>query len=77
MTATGPLALKWLLFQENLPNMTWHEVQARLIEVQKEEQMCIHQKELTQLGLYRTVLAIYISFFCFTNNLKLVFNDKY
>ena len=33
--------------------MTWHEVQRRLLEVQKEQQMCIHKQELTELGLYR------------------------
>ena len=38
------------LFQSDLPNMTWHEVQAKLLEVQKEQQMCIHKKDLTQLG---------------------------
>ena len=36
----------------DLPNMTWHEVQKRLIEVQKEQQMCIHKTELTQLDIY-------------------------
>lgn len=39
------------LFQRDLPNMTWHEVQAKLLDVQKEQQMCIHKTELTQLGI--------------------------
>ena len=30
--------------------MTWHEVQTKLLDVQKEQQMCIHKTELTQLG---------------------------
>ena len=37
-------------FQNDLPNMTWHEVQTKLLDVQKEQQMCIHKTELTQLG---------------------------
>ena len=36
--------------QEELNNMTWHEVQRRLLDVQKEQQMCVHKSELTQLG---------------------------
>ena len=38
------------LLQDELNNMTWHEVQRRLLDVQKEQQMCIHKLELTQLG---------------------------
>ncbi|XP_033762033.1 autophagy-related protein 9A-like [Pecten maximus] len=39
-----------------LPNMTWHEVQRCLLEVQKEQQMCIHKQELTELDLYHRIL---------------------
>lgn len=39
-----------------LPNMTWHEVQGRLLEVQKEHQMCVHKRELTQLDIYHRIL---------------------
>ncbi|KAK3105011.1 hypothetical protein FSP39_015123 [Pinctada imbricata] len=39
-----------------LPNMTWHEVQRRLLEVQKEQQMCIHKQELTELDIYHRIL---------------------
>ena len=38
------------VFQNDLSNMTWHEVQTKLLDVQKEQQMCIHKTELTQLG---------------------------
>jgi len=31
--------------------MTWHEVQRKLLEAQKELQMCIHKAELTELGM--------------------------
>lgn len=36
--------------QSELLNVTWHEVQMRLLEVQLEQQMCIHKQQLTQLG---------------------------
>ncbi|XP_078320692.1 autophagy-related protein 9A-like isoform X2 [Crassostrea virginica] len=39
-----------------LSNMTWHEVQRRLLEVQKEQQMCIHKQELTELDIYHRIL---------------------
>jgi autophagy-related protein 9 len=40
----------------DLSNMTWHEVQLRLLEVQKEQQICIHKQELTQLDIYHRIL---------------------
>lgn len=40
----------------DLTNMTWHEVQRRLLEVQKEQQMCIHKQELTELDIYHRIL---------------------
>ncbi len=39
-----------------LGNMTWHEVQKRLLDVQKEQQMCIHKQELTELDIYHRIL---------------------
>ncbi|KAH9371530.1 hypothetical protein HPB48_009187 [Haemaphysalis longicornis] len=36
--------------------MTWHEVQRRVLEVQKEQQMCIHKQELTELDIYNRIL---------------------
>ncbi|KAK7110054.1 autophagy-related protein 9A-like [Littorina saxatilis] len=39
-----------------LANMTWHEVQTRVLEVQKEHQMCVHKRELTQLDIYHRIL---------------------
>lgn len=39
-----------------LSNLTWHEVQRRLLEVQKEQQMCIHKQELTELDIYHRIL---------------------
>ncbi|XP_045169855.2 autophagy-related protein 9A-like [Mercenaria mercenaria] len=40
----------------DLPNMTWHEVQTRILEVQKDQQMCIHKSDLTQLDIYHRIL---------------------
>lgn len=40
----------------DLPNMTWHEVQSKLLEVQKDQQMCIHKKDLVQLDIYHRIL---------------------
>lgn len=39
-----------------MDNMTWHQVQRRLLDVQKEQQMCIHKLELTELDIYHRIL---------------------
>ncbi|KAM9354691.1 autophagy-related protein 9A [Pholidichthys leucotaenia] len=39
-----------------LPYATWQEVQARIIEIQKEHQICIHKKDLTELDIYHRIL---------------------
>ncbi|XP_017773078.1 PREDICTED: autophagy-related protein 9A [Nicrophorus vespilloides] len=41
---------------DDLDNMTWHEVQTRIRAVQLEQQMCIHKKELTELDIYHRIL---------------------
>ncbi|EZA55900.1 Autophagy-related protein 9A [Ooceraea biroi] len=41
---------------KELDNFTWHEVQKRVIEVQKEQEMCIHKRELTELDIYHRIL---------------------
>ncbi|XP_064613606.1 autophagy-related protein 9A-like [Liolophura sinensis] len=40
----------------DLANMTWHEVQRRVLEVQKEQHMCIHKRNLTELDIYHRIL---------------------
>uniref|UniRef100_A0A674DZM2 Autophagy-related protein 9 n=1 Tax=Salmo trutta TaxID=8032 RepID=A0A674DZM2_SALTR len=40
----------------SLPYFTWQEVQARIVEIQKEHQICIHKKELTELDIYHRIL---------------------
>uniref|UniRef100_A0A8D0HCT9 Autophagy-related protein 9 n=1 Tax=Sphenodon punctatus TaxID=8508 RepID=A0A8D0HCT9_SPHPU len=39
-----------------LPYYTWQEVQARIVQIQKEHQICIHKKELTELDVYHRIL---------------------
>ncbi|XP_034239264.1 autophagy-related protein 9A [Thrips palmi] len=39
-----------------LDNLTWHEVQRRVREVQKEQQMCIHKTDLSELDIYHRIL---------------------
>ncbi|GAB0087793.1 Autophagy-related protein 9 [Sergentomyia squamirostris] len=39
-----------------LDNLTWHEVQRRIREVQSEQQMCIHKEQLTELDIYHRIL---------------------
>ena len=44
------------LSQSELPYVTWQEVQARIVEIQKEHQICIHKKELSELDIYHRIL---------------------
>ncbi|XP_029864875.1 autophagy-related protein 9B [Aquila chrysaetos chrysaetos] len=41
---------------EGLCNYSWQEVQARLISLQRRQQMCVHKKELTELDIYHRIL---------------------
>ncbi|XP_064647914.1 autophagy-related protein 9A-like [Lineus longissimus] len=41
---------------DDMSNMTWHEVQRRMLDVQKEQQMCIHKQELSELDIYHRIL---------------------
>ncbi|XP_077471937.1 autophagy-related protein 9B [Stigmatopora argus] len=41
---------------DELCNFTWQEVQDRLISLQREQQMCVHKKELTELDIYHRIL---------------------
>uniref|UniRef100_A0A8D0GJP4 Autophagy-related protein 9 n=1 Tax=Sphenodon punctatus TaxID=8508 RepID=A0A8D0GJP4_SPHPU len=41
---------------EELCNCSWQEVQARLISLQREQQMCVHKRELTELDIYHRIL---------------------
>ncbi|XP_014679161.1 PREDICTED: autophagy-related protein 9A-like [Priapulus caudatus] len=40
----------------DLASMTWHEVQKRLLEAQKTQQMCVHKRELSELDIYHRIL---------------------
>ncbi|XP_043550346.1 autophagy-related protein 9A [Chiloscyllium plagiosum] len=39
-----------------LPYCSWQEVQARIIHIQKEHQICIHKRELSELDIYHRIL---------------------
>ncbi|XP_077160776.1 autophagy-related protein 9B isoform X2 [Paroedura picta] len=41
---------------EELCNRSWQEVQARLISLQREQQMCVHKRELTELDIHHRIL---------------------
>lgn len=42
--------------QSEIDNLTWHEVQRKIREVQSEQQMCIHKEQLTELDIYHRIL---------------------
>jgi autophagy-related protein 9 len=44
------------LIQEDLVNTTWHEIQEKLLNVQKRHHLCIHKQELTELDIYNRIL---------------------
>lgn len=43
-------------FQSDLDNLTWHEVQKKIREVQSEIQMSINKEQLTELDIYHRIL---------------------
>ncbi|XP_021928467.1 autophagy-related protein 9A isoform X2 [Zootermopsis nevadensis] len=42
--------------KSDLDNLTWHEIQRKVREVQLEQQMCIHKRDLTELDIYHRIL---------------------
>ncbi|KAJ9595907.1 hypothetical protein L9F63_012926, partial [Diploptera punctata] len=40
----------------DLDNLTWHEIQQRVREVQREQHMCIHKADLSELDIYHRIL---------------------
>ncbi|KFM71307.1 Autophagy-related protein 9A, partial [Stegodyphus mimosarum] len=42
--------------KDDINNITWHEVQCKLREVQHEQQMCVHKSDLTELDIYHRIL---------------------
>ncbi|XP_065340573.1 autophagy-related protein 9A [Cloeon dipterum] len=41
---------------DELQNLTWHQVQQKVREVQKEHEMCIHKPDLSELDIYHRIL---------------------
>lgn len=39
-----------------LDNITWSDIQTKIKQVQLEQQMCIHKKEITELDIYHRIL---------------------
>ena len=39
-----------------MPNITWHEVQDKLLNFQKRHHLCVHKQELTELDIYNRIL---------------------
>jgi len=44
------------IFDSELQNMQWRDVQKKLIEAQKLHHMCVHKAELTELDIYHRIL---------------------
>lgn len=42
--------------QCELDNLTWYDVQKKLRDVQRDQQMCIHKPDLTELDIYHRIL---------------------
>jgi len=47
-------------FQDDLDNLTWHEIQHKVREVQLEQQICIHKRDLTELDIYHRILRYHV-----------------
>ena len=45
-----------MYLQKDLQNITWNEVQERLLLAQKKRHMCVHKLELTELDIYNRIL---------------------
>lgn len=50
----------FFFFQWELDNVTWHDIQRKIREVQSEQQMCIHKEQLTELDIYHRILRYFI-----------------
>lgn len=50
------MSLNLYILKKDLPNITWHEVQEKLLQMQKKHHLCIHKQELTELDIYNRIL---------------------
>ena len=39
-----------------MPNITWNEVQEKLLQMQIKYHLCVHKQELTELDIYNRIL---------------------
>ncbi|NXN57251.1 ATG9A protein, partial [Rynchops niger] len=44
------------LWQEGVRSYSWQEVQARLMALQRRQQLCVHRRELTELDIHHRIL---------------------
>lgn len=44
------------ILKKDLQNITWNEVQERLLQMQRKHHLCIHKQELTELDIYNRIL---------------------
>ena len=56
--------------QKELVNLTWHDVLKRVQQVQREQRMCIHKAELTELGKDKKKMCTY------TNKINIVCRNQ-
>ncbi|XP_047498718.1 autophagy-related protein 9A-like [Penaeus chinensis] len=52
---------------QDLGNITWEEVEQRVMEVQVEQRMCIHKEVLTELDIYHRILRFNNYFIAMVN----------
>lgn len=45
----------FFLIKNDLQNMQWGDVQQKIVDVQEVYQMCIHKKDLTELGMVKLI----------------------
>lgn len=55
------------IHDQDLGNITWEEVEQRVMEVQVEQRMCIHKEVLTELDIYHRILRFTNYFIAMVN----------
>ncbi|XP_045604603.1 autophagy-related protein 9A [Procambarus clarkii] len=55
------------IHDKDLGNITWEEVEQRVMEVQVEQRMCIHKEVLTELDIYHRILRFTNYFIAMVN----------
>lgn len=53
----------WKLYSERLDHLSWIQIQSKLLEAQKLNQMCIHKEELSELDVHNRKSSILYRYF--------------